>query len=76
MGIISELGQVIASVSASSVVHHVVAAILPNDTKRITKIGLVLGGTIIGSLIGDAAANHVKGVINSFKTEEAPSVEV
>lgn len=70
------LGQLVASVSASSVISHAVAALVPGKTNKLTKIGLVIGGAIIGNMVGDAAAKYVKEVVDVLTIKDTPDSEV
>lgn len=55
-----------ASLGSATIVGNFIKASMPAQTKLIAKIGIVVGGVAISSMVGDAVGNYVEREIDGL----------
>lgn len=56
--------KLVVSIGVGAVVGNAVKATSPNDMKAITKLAVMLGGCVLGSMVSDKAADYTEEKID------------
>lgn len=68
--------RAVAAGATGQVITNVIKASLPDNAGRITKAYTMLGGFIISSMVGDAAADYVSKEVDKFMNRKEKKADL